>query len=99
MLRRTSRTLRSTSRKSPASRGSGSSLSASTTLSYRSKTQQFELRNDYLDQPGYALWDASLVWTSVGDRGLAIELLGQSLDDLVVVDLPVDHDRPVWETQ
>ncbi|MGH6781241.1 MAG: TonB-dependent receptor domain-containing protein, partial [Sphingomonadaceae bacterium] len=43
-------------------------LNASTTLSYRSKTNQFELPSPYLDQKGYALWDASLVWTSEGDR-------------------------------
>ncbi|MFN3387851.1 MAG: TonB-dependent receptor [Allosphingosinicella sp.] len=46
----------------------GGDLSASTTLSYRSKTFQFETPSPYLDQPGYALLDASLVWTSAGDR-------------------------------
>jgi len=39
-----------------------------TTLSYRSATQQFELRIPGLDQPGYALWDANLVWRSDNDR-------------------------------
>jgi iron complex outermembrane receptor protein len=43
-------------------------LTASTTLSYRSKTQQFETPSPFLDQPGYALWDASLVWTSDDER-------------------------------
>lgn len=43
-------------------------LSANTTLSYRSKTFQFETPSPFLDQPGYALWDASLVWTSAGAR-------------------------------
>ncbi|NNM77138.1 TonB-dependent receptor [Sphingomonas sp. ID1715] len=43
-------------------------VDASTTLSYRSKTFQFETPSPYLDQPGYALWDASLVWTSEDDR-------------------------------
>jgi iron complex outermembrane receptor protein len=43
-------------------------VQASTTLSYRSKTYQFELPSPYLDQPGYALWDANLVWTSEDDR-------------------------------
>lgn len=56
------------------------SLSASTTLSYRSKTQQFELRNDYLDQPGYALWDASLVWTSDDDMW-TVGIHGRNLTD------------------
>jgi iron complex outermembrane receptor protein len=46
----------------------GGNLSASTTLSYRSRTSQFEYRSPYLDQPGYSLWDASLVWNSEGDR-------------------------------
>jgi iron complex outermembrane receptor protein len=43
-------------------------LSASTTVSYRSKTFQFETPSPFLDQPGYALWDASLVWTSEDGR-------------------------------
>ena len=43
-------------------------LSASTTVSYRSKTFQFETPSPFLDQPGYALWDASLVYTGPGDR-------------------------------
>lgn len=43
-------------------------LNASTTVSYRSLTHQFEVQSPYLDQPGYALWDASLVWTSPDDR-------------------------------
>ena len=37
-------------------------------LAYRSTTQQFELRNEFLDQPGFVLFDASLVWTSPNDR-------------------------------
>jgi iron complex outermembrane receptor protein len=47
--------------------GSGS-IDAATTLSYRSKTFQFESPSPFLDQPGYALWDASLVWTSDNQR-------------------------------
>jgi iron complex outermembrane receptor protein len=46
----------------------GGELSALTTLSYRSKTHQFETPSPFLDQPGYALWDANLIWTSAGDR-------------------------------
>jgi iron complex outermembrane recepter protein len=46
----------------------GGLLSASTTVSYRSKTNQFEVPSPFLDQPGYALWDASLVWTDESDR-------------------------------
>jgi iron complex outermembrane receptor protein len=47
--------------------GTGS-IDASTTVSYRSKTFQFESPSPFLDQPGYALWDASIVWTSEDQR-------------------------------
>lgn len=47
--------------------GSGS-LDLSTSLSYRSSSQQFEIRTPMLDQPHYALWDANLVYTSANDR-------------------------------
>jgi iron complex outermembrane receptor protein len=43
-------------------------LAFSTTVSYRSKTYQFEVPNPYIDQKGYALWDASLVYSAPGDR-------------------------------
>lgn len=43
-------------------------INLSTTVSYRSKTYQFELPNPYLDQAGYALWDASLVYTAPEGR-------------------------------
>jgi iron complex outermembrane receptor protein len=43
-------------------------INASTTLSYRSKTQQFEYPSPYLDQAGYALLDASLVYTFADNR-------------------------------
>ena len=46
----------------------GGRLDANTTLSYRSASQQFELRSPGLDQPRYALWDANLVWRSSGSR-------------------------------
>jgi iron complex outermembrane receptor protein len=46
----------------------GGRLDANTTLSYRSKSQQFELRTPGLDQKGYALWDANITWRSSGDR-------------------------------
>lgn len=44
------------------------SVYASTTYSYRSKTHQFETPSPYLDQKGYGLLDASLVWSSDNDR-------------------------------
>ena len=47
--------------------GTGS-INASTTLSFRSASQQFELRMPDLDQGAYALLDASLVWASEGSR-------------------------------
>ncbi len=43
-------------------------LNASTTLSYKGDSQQFELATPGLDQGRYMLLDASLVWTSEGDR-------------------------------
>lgn len=55
-------------------------LGLNTTISYRSKTQQFELRIPGLDQPGYALWDASLVWRSDDDRW-SLGLHGRNLTD------------------
>lgn len=39
-----------------------------TTVAYRSKTFQFEIPNPYLDQEGFALLDANLVYTAPGGR-------------------------------
>lgn len=58
----------------------GGQLSASATLSYRSKTFQFETPSPFLDQPGYALLDAHLVWTSPDDR-YTVGLHGKNLTD------------------
>ena len=55
-------------------------LNANTTLSYRSKSQQFELRSPGLDQPGFALWDANIVWRSAGNR-YTVGLHGKNLTD------------------
>lgn len=46
----------------------GGTFDVNTTLSWRSKTFQFETPSPFLDQEGYALWDANLVWTSRNDR-------------------------------
>ncbi len=54
-------------------------LFASTTVSYRSKTFQFETPSPFLDQDGYALFDASLVWRSTG--GVSVGLHGKNLTD------------------
>ena len=53
-------------------------ISFGTTLSYRSKTYQFEIPNPYIDQKGFALWDASLVYTAPDDRW-SIGLFGKNL--------------------
>jgi iron complex outermembrane receptor protein len=45
--------------------GSGD-LNFSTTASYRSTTHQFEISNPYIDQSGYTLIDANLVYTADG---------------------------------
>ncbi|RXZ64123.1 TonB-dependent receptor [Pelagerythrobacter rhizovicinus] len=50
------------------------------TVSYRSKTYQFEIPNPYLDQDGYALVDASVVYTAPGGRW-SIGLYGKNLTD------------------
>ncbi|HYG48806.1 MAG TPA: TonB-dependent receptor [Allosphingosinicella sp.] len=46
----------------------GGTFDVNTTVSYRSKTFQFETPSPFLDQPGYALWDANLTWTSRTER-------------------------------
>ena len=46
----------------------GGRLNLNSTLSYRSSSQQFELAIPGLDQGGFALWDANLVWRSAGNR-------------------------------
>ncbi len=58
----------------------GGRINANTTLSYRSRTQQFELRSPGLDQSGFASWDANLVWRS-GDRRYTVGLHGKNLTD------------------
>ena len=40
----------------------------STTVAYRSKTYQFQTPIPWLDQPGYALWDANLTYRFDDDR-------------------------------
>jgi iron complex outermembrane receptor protein len=55
-------------------------LDASTTLSYRSKTYQFEIANPYFDESGYALLDGNLIWTAPGGR-YTIGVHGRNLTD------------------
>jgi iron complex outermembrane receptor protein len=59
--------------------GSGD-LGISTTASYRSKTFQFEIPNPFLDQGGYALLDASIVYTAEGGNW-SLGLHGKNLTD------------------
>jgi iron complex outermembrane receptor protein len=56
----------------------GGRLDANTTLAYRSKSQQFETPTPLLDQGGFALWDANIVWRSPGNR-YEIGLHGKNL--------------------
>ncbi|WP_447758203.1 TonB-dependent receptor [Sphingopyxis fribergensis] len=58
----------------------GGNIDVSTGLTYRSLTHQFEVPIPALDQPGYVLWDASLVWTA--DSGnYSIGIHGKNLTD------------------
>ena len=49
-------------------------------VSYRSKTYQFEIPNPYIDQDGYALVDASVIYKAPGDRW-SIGVYGKNLFD------------------
>jgi len=53
---------------------------AGATLSYKSKTNQFETPSQFLDQPGYVLFDANLTWSSDNDR-FSFGLHGKNLFD------------------
>ncbi len=59
--------------------GDTGSVDASSTLSYRSRTQQFEIATPGLDQAGYALLDANLVW-NIDDR-FSVGIHGKNLTD------------------
>jgi iron complex outermembrane recepter protein len=54
-------------------------LRLSSTVSYRSKTYQFEIPNPYIDQNGFALWDASIVYNSDSNWSLGVH--GKNLLD------------------
>jgi iron complex outermembrane recepter protein len=55
-------------------------LNLGSTLSYRSSVNQFEIPNPFIDQSGYALLDASVVYTAPGGRW-SIGLYGKNLTD------------------
>jgi len=56
------------------------SLDLSTAVSYHSKTYQFEIPNPYIDQPGYAVWDANVTYTAPCGRW-TLGLYGKNLLD------------------
>ncbi|WP_340589166.1 TonB-dependent receptor [Erythrobacter alti] len=56
-------------------------LYVGSTVSYRSSTTQFEIPNPFLDQSGYALVDASIVYND--DSGFSIGLYGRNLTDRI----------------
>ena len=58
----------------------GGSLAITPSLSYRSAYSQFEIPNAILDENGYELVDASIVWTS-GDDRFQIAAHGRNLFD------------------
>jgi iron complex outermembrane receptor protein len=60
--------------------GSGGRISFTPSLSLRSDYQQFEVPNPLLDEDGYVLADAALVWTLPGDR-FQISAVGRNLFD------------------
>ncbi len=55
-------------------------INASTTVSYRSLTHQFETASPFLDQPGYALWDANLTY-SFGKGRYSIGVHAKNITD------------------
>ena len=55
-------------------------LSFITSANYRSETNQFEVENEFLDQEGYTLLNASVVWTS-DDNHWQVGLHGLNLTD------------------
>ncbi|MEO8374978.1 MAG: TonB-dependent receptor, partial [Sphingomonas bacterium] len=57
------------------------SLNASTVVSYRSLTHQFETQSPFLDQPGYTLLDAHLTYSFSGGK-YSIGVHGKNLTDV-----------------
>ena len=58
----------------------GGDLNLSTTVSFRGDSQQFELPSPTIDQPAFALWNASAVWYS-GGGDWSVALHGRNLTD------------------
>jgi iron complex outermembrane recepter protein len=55
-------------------------INASTTVSYRSLTHQFETASPFLDQPDYTLWDANLTY-SFGKGRYSIGVHAKNITD------------------
>ena len=60
--------------------GSSGQISVTPSVSYRSDYQQFEVPNPLLDENGYTLVDAAIVWTSANDR-FQVSAVGRNLTD------------------
>jgi iron complex outermembrane receptor protein len=60
--------------------GSDGTLSIINSVAFRSAASQFEVPSPLLDQDAFALWDASIVWTSE-DSNFQIGLHGKNLTD------------------
>ena len=56
----------------------GGSLNLTSTLSYRSKSQQFEIASPLLDQKGFALWNAGMTYDLPGGHW-TVGLYGKNL--------------------
>jgi len=57
-------------------------LNASTTVSYRSLTHQFEVASPFLDQPGYTLWDANLTYSFGSKRQYSFGVHAKNITDV-----------------
>ncbi|WP_066804982.1 TonB-dependent receptor [Sphingomonas asaccharolytica] len=57
-------------------------LTASSTVSYRSLTHQFETASPFLDQPGYTLWDANLTYSFGSKKQYSFGLHAKNITDV-----------------
>ena len=56
-------------------------VTANSTVSYRSLTHQFEFASPFLDQPGYTLLDAGITYAFGNDQRYSIGVYGKNLTD------------------
>ncbi|MDB5680242.1 MAG: TonB-dependent receptor [Sphingomonas bacterium] len=57
-------------------------VNASTTVSYRSLTHQFEVASPFLDQPAYTLWDANLTYSFGSKAQYSIGVHAKNITDV-----------------